>query len=205
MSSPKDAKGGKGIKKVRTAEDVMTEVKKINKGTVILLILKKDLKWDKYLLTIENNKLVAGEPKIPSESDFKDAILALLIVPHTIKREEGLEKIVESAGLDVESLPEDVKRLVQLIPGIELFIPDKDLLEAGVGETVIPPDEIMDEVVNMVETMIKELGLEGQVKVANHELYVIVSKRVPKKVLQQLEKVLETRVGDLFRVKVTTG
>ncbi len=183
----------------------MSEVKKIQKGTVILLILKKDLTWDKYILTIENNKLVAGEPKIPTESDFKNAILALLIVPHTIKKEEGLEKLVESAGLDVESLPEDVKRLVQLIPGIELFIPDKDLLEANVGETVIPPEEIMDEVVNMIETMIKELGLEGQVKVANHELYVIVSKRVPKKVLQQLEKVLETRVGDLFRVKVTTG
>jgi len=205
LSTTGDSSDRKGIKKVRTAEDVMSEVKKIEKGTVILLILKRNLTWDKYILTIENNKLVAGEPKIPSENDFKDAILALLIIPHTIKKEEGFEKLVESAGLDVESLPEDVKRLVQLIPGIELFIPDKDLLEANVGETVIPPEEIMDEVVNMVETMIKELGLEGQVKVANHELYVIVSKRVPKKVLQQLEKVLETRVGDLFRVKVTTG
>ena len=196
---------GKSIKKVKKPEEVLLEARKIKKGTVILLILKKDLTWDKYILTIENNRLVAGEPKIPTESDFRDAILALLVVPHLTKREESVESLVESVGLDVETLPEDVKKLVQLIPGIELFIPDKELVEAGVSETVIPPEEIMDEVAQVIEGIIKELGLEGEVKVSNHELIVIVSKRVPKKVLQQLERVLEARVGDILKVKVVTG
>ncbi len=197
--------GGKSIKKVRKPEEVLLEARKIKKGTVILLILKKDLTWDKYILTIENNRLVAGEPKIPTESDFKNAVLALLVIPHVVKKEESVESLVESVGLDVETLPEDVKKLVQLIPGIELFIPDKELVEAGVGETVIPPEEIMDEVAQVIEGIIKELGLEGEVKVSNHELIVIVSKRVPKKVLQQLQKVLEARVGDILKVKVVTG
>jgi len=196
---------GKSIKKVKKPEEVLLEARKIKKGTVILLILKKDLTWDKYILTIENNRLIAGEPKIPTESDFRDAVLALLVVPHLAKREESVESLVESVGLDVETLPEDVKKLVQLIPGIELFIPDKELVEAGVSETVIPPEEIMDEVAQVIEGIIKELGLEGEVKVSNHELIVIVSKRVPKKVLQQLERVLEARVGDILKVKVVTG
>ena len=196
---------GKSIKKVKKPEEVLLEARKIEKGTVILLILKKDLTWSKYILTIENNRLVAGEPKIPTESDFKDAVLALLVIPHIAKREESIESLVESVGLDVETLPEDVRKLVQLIPGIELFIPDKELVEAGVGETVIPPEEIMNEVAQVIEGIIKELGLEGEVKVNNHELIVIVSKRVPKKVLKQLETILKARVGDILNVKVVAG
>jgi len=196
---------GKSIKKVKKPEEVLLEARKIKKGTVILLILKKDLTWSKYILTIENNRLVAGEPKIPTESDFKDAVLALLVIPHIARKEESIESLVENVGLDVETLPEDVRKLVQLIPGIELFIPDKELVEAGVGETVIPPEEIMNEVAQVIEGIIKELGLEGEVKVSNHELIVIVSKRVPKKVLNQLETILKARVGDILNVKVVAG
>lgn len=196
----------KTVKKVKDAKDVFAAVKMINKGVVILLLLKKDLTWNRYILHISEHKLVSGEPKIPSEQDFKDAILALLIVPRVkVVEEGGIEKVVESAGLDIETLPEDVKKLVQLIPGIELFIPDKELVEANVSETIIPPEEIMNEVTRIVENMIKELGLKGEVKVADRELYVVISKRVPKKIIQQLEKALKARLGDLYEIKVTTG
>jgi len=195
----------KNIKKIRHPEEVMIEAKKIKSGKAILLILKKDLKWNKFILTVENNRVVAGEPKLPSEADFKDAILALLVIPHTTMVEGGVESVMESAGLDVSALPEDVKKLVQLIPGIELFIPDKELVEAGVSETVIPPDEIMNEVANVIENIIRELGVEGEAKLSNHELIVIVSKRVPKRIMEQLQKMLESRVGDLFKVKVVPG
>ncbi|UXD22924.1 hypothetical protein IPA_09635 [Ignicoccus pacificus DSM 13166] len=195
----------KSVKKVKDAKDVFTAVRTINKGIAILLLLKKDLTWNKYVLHISEHKLVSGEPKIPTEQDFKDAILALLIVPKVKIVEEGIERVVESAGLDIEALPDDVKKLVQLIPGIELFIPDKELVEASVGETIIPPEQIMDEVVRIVENMINELGLKGEVKVTGRELYVVISKRVPKKLVQQLEKALKARLGDLYEVKVTTG
>ena len=192
------------IKRVSHPKEVLDVARKIKSGKVILLILRKDLKWEKFILTVENNRVISGEPKLPSESDFKDAILALLVVPHTTIT-KGVEAAVESAGLDVEGLPEDIKKLVHLIPGIELFIPDKELVEAGVSETVITPDEIMDEVANVIENIIRELGLEGEVKLSNHELIVIVSKRVPKKIMNQLQKVLESRVGDLVKVKVVYG
>ncbi len=196
----------KSVKKIQDAKDVLTAVRMINKGVAILLILKKDLTWSKYILHISDHKLVSGEPKIPTEQDFKDAMLALLIVPKVkIVEEGGIERVVESAGLDIETLPEDVKKLVQLIPGIELFIPDKELVEASVGETIIPPEEIMNEVVRIVENMISELGLKGEVKVTDRELYVVISKRVPKKLIQQLEKALKARLGDLYEIKVTTG
>ena len=196
----------KSVKKVRDAKDVFAAVKMINKGVVILLLLKKDLTWSRYVLHVSDHKLVSGEPKIPSEQDFKDTILALLIVPRVkVVEEGGIERVVESAGLDIETLPEDVKKLVQLIPGIELFIPDKELVEASVSETIIPPEEIMDEVTRIVENMIKELGLKGEVKVTDRELYVVISKRVPKKIIQQLEKALKARLGDLYEIKVTTG
>ena len=195
----------KSVKKVKDAKEVFTAVRTINKGIAILLLLRKDLTWNKYILHISEHKLVSGEPKIPSEQDFKDAILALLIVPKVKIVEEGIEKVVESAGLDIEALPDDVKKLVHLIPGIELFIPDKELVEASVGETIIPPEQIMDEVVRIVENMINELGLKGEVKVTGRELYVVISKRVPKKLVQQLERALKARLGDLYEVKVTTG
>ncbi|NPA85222.1 MAG: hypothetical protein GXO07_04360 [Crenarchaeota archaeon] len=195
---------GKSIKKVERPEEVLREARKIKRGTVILLLLKKDLTWDKYILTIENNRLVSGEPKIPTESDFRNAVLALLVVPHLIRREENVEALVESVGLDVGSLPDDIRKVVQVIPGIDLFIPDKELVEAGVGETVISPEEVIDEVAQVIENVIRELGLEGEVKVSNHELFVIVSKRIPKKVLHQLEKVLEARVGNMAKVKIIT-
>jgi len=195
----------KSVKKVKDAKEVFTAVRTINKGIAILLLLRKDLTRNKYILRISEHKLVSGEPKIPSEQDFKDAILALLIVPKVKIVEEGIEKVVESAGLDIEALPDDVKKLVHLIPGIELFIPDKELVEASVGETIIPPEQIMDEVVRIVENMINELGLKGEVKVTGRELYVVISKRVPKKLVQQLERALKARLGDLYEVKVTTG
>jgi predicted regulator of amino acid metabolism with ACT domain len=41
--------------------------------------------------------------------------------------------------------------------------------------------------------------------VTDRELYVVISKRVPKKLIQQLEKALKARLGDLYEIKVTTG
>ncbi len=200
-----ETKEGKGVKKVSTTSDIMNAIRNVERGVAILLVLKKDLTWERYILHIENKRIISGEPKIPTERDLKDSIMSLLILPRVKIVEEGIEKIVESAGLDVEALPEDVRRLVQLIPGIELFIPDKELVEASVSETVIPINEVVDEVVRIVENLIEEMGLKGEVKVVNRELNIVISKRVPKKLIQKLEKALKARLGDMYEVKITTG
>ncbi|ALU12805.1 hypothetical protein EYM_07685 [Ignicoccus islandicus DSM 13165] len=200
-----EGKETKGVRKISTTTDIMNAIKNVERGIAILLVLKKDLTWERYILHIENKRIISGEPKIPSERDLKDSLMSLLVLPRVRIIEEGIERMVESAGLDVETLPEDVKRLVQLIPGIELFIPDKELVEANVSETVIPINEVVDEVVRIVENMIEEMGLKGEVKVVNRELNIVISKRVPKKLVQRLEKALKARLGDMYEIKITTG
>ncbi len=199
------SEGGKVVKPVKDTREALEAARRLGSGVIIFLLLKKDLTWTKFTLYVQGNNIVKAQPYMPTEDEVKESLLALLIIPELkIPREERLQETVESAGLDLESLPEDVKRLIQLIPGIELFIPDKKLVEASTEETVIVPEEVTDEVIKMVEGIINELGAKGEIKVSGRSLYVVLSKKVPKSIAKKLEYVLKSRFGDLYEIKVVS-
>jgi len=199
------SEGGKVVKPVKDTKEAIEAARRLGSGLIILLLLKKDLTWSKFTLHVQGNNVTIAQPYMPTEDEVKESLLALLIIPELkVIREERVQETVESVGLDLESLPEDVKRLIQLIPGIELFIPDKKLVEATTEETVIVPEEVTEEVVKMVESIISELGAKGEIKVSGKSLYVVLSKKVPKNVVKKLEYVLKSRFGDLYEIKVVS-